>query len=335
MSREFSLLPFNVNEFPNAPSSDPSLFLAGDVRANEQVAQTAMHTLFMREHNYWADQFAAMKLDDGETIYQFARAIVSVEIQAISYREFLPALLGHGDIPPYRGYRPDLDASISNIFATAAYRFGHTVLSPQLLRLNSDGSTHAAGNLALASAFFNPNELISIGLEPYLRGLSKQVAQDVDANVIDDVRNFLFGPPGSGGFDLVSLNVQRGRDHGLPSYNEIRNGVRQSRAGEFADITSDPELRTRLSEAYSNVDDIDVWLGLLCEDHVVGALVGPTLHSILVDQFQRLRDGDRFWYQSYLPRRIARFIETQTLAKIIRRNTEIGRETPDNVLLVQ
>ena len=52
-------LPYNIDGLPNAPGNGPEFFLAGDVRANEQVALTAMHTLFVREHNRLADQIRA------------------------------------------------------------------------------------------------------------------------------------------------------------------------------------------------------------------------------------------------------------------------------------
>ena len=41
-------------------------------------------------------------------------------------------------------------------------------------------------------------------------------------HIVDDVRDFLFGEPIPGGFDLATLNIQRGRDHGLPGYNAVR-----------------------------------------------------------------------------------------------------------------
>lgn len=329
-----NLLPFNVNGLVNAPSTAPSFFLAGDIRANEQVALTAMHTLFVREHNYWAERIAELGIFDDETIYQLVRGIVAGEMQAITYREFLPVLLGPGAIAPFQGYRSKVDPTIANAFATAAYRFGHSMLSPQLLRVGANGSTHSLGHLSLAQAFFNPTEIVAIGIDPYLRGLSMQRAQEVDPYVIDEVRNFLFGPPGAGGFDLASLNIQRGRDHGLPFYNDVRRGMGRARARSFADVSSDLEIRRRLSLVYGSVDDIDLWVGLLCEDHAGEALVGKTLSTILIDQFARLRDGDRFWYQAYMPPAMIDFLHHQTLATIIRRNTGIGRELPDDVFHV-
>ncbi|MCA8971784.1 MAG: peroxiredoxin [Planctomycetes bacterium] len=331
------LLPYNLRGFANAPTSDDAkYFLAGDIRANEQVGLTAMHTLFVREHNYWADAVrAAIPSLDGRLIYEISRTIVVAEMQAITYREFLPLLLGPNAIPPYRGYLPRVDSGIANIFATAAYRVGHTMLSPQILRLEADGSMHALGALPLAEAFFNPDELSATGIDPILRGLAFQRAQAVDPFVVDDVRNFLFGPPGAGGFDLVALNIQRGRDHGLPTYNDVRQRVVNDRTRSFAELTPDPDIRARLSEAYGDVDDIDAWVGLLAEPRARDAMVGRTLQRVLTEQFVRLRDGDRFWYESYLPPDYVQFIHTQLLSVIIRRNTSIGAELPHDVFRVR
>ena len=332
------LLPFNVNGLHNAmPGGDPAdFFLAGDVRANEQAALAAMHTLFVREHNHWATQLAqADPTLSGEEIYQMARAIVGAEMQAITYNEFLPLLLGDDALSDYRGYQEDLDPSIANCFSTAAFRLGHSMLSGTLMRLDAEGQVIAEGNLPLRFAFFNPAALIDEGgIDPLLRGLASQVCQRIDNQIIDDLRNFLFGAPGQGGFDLASLNIQRGRDHGLGSYNQTREAFGLVPAGNFADINSDPDVQANLAEVYTSVDDIDLWVGGLAESPVRGALVGPTLRAILADQYERLRDGDRFWYEAYLPPSLIDLVERQPLANIIRRNTGIGDELQDDVFRV-
>lgn len=342
---EGDLLPFNVNGFPNAPSADdPRFFLAGDIRANEQVGLTAMHTLFVREHNFWAAQVARAlrchpragllsRRERDDFIYECARAIVGAEMQVITYREFLPVLLGPDALPPYHGYDPDMDPSIANEFATAALRVGHTMLSPTLLRLDRRGRPLPEGPLPLADSFFNPEEIVERGIDPLLRGLAHQRAQAVDARIVDAVRNFLFGPPGAGGFDLASLNIQRGRDHGLPSYNAARGEMGLAPVASFAQITSDPATQARLAAAYDSVADIDLWVGGIAEDHVPGAQVGETFRTILSVQFTALRDGDRFWYQRHLPPKLVSVVERQTLSDIIRRNTGID-EIQTHVFLV-
>ena len=325
------LLPFNTGGVDNIPPG-PNFFLAGDVRANEQTGLTAMHTLFMREHNQWADLYRRSNSTAGDDeIYQFARMMVGAEMQAITYREFLPMLLGPTALPRYRGYRADVNPGISNEFATAAYRLGHSLLSSQVLRLDARGREAPEGHLSLADAFFNPSHISDNGIDSVLRGLAGQRCQELDNTLVDELRNFLFGAPGSGGLDLASLNIQRGRDHGLPSYNEMRQALGLRPARSFRDITPDRDLQRKLQTAYGSADQVDLWVGGLCEAHVRGAMVGETFHHILADQFSRLRDGDRFYYESYLPSNLARVVERQTLASIIRRNTDIGRELQDNV----
>jgi Animal haem peroxidase len=333
-----NLLPYNVHGFRNFPvDDDPAYFLAGDVRANEQVGLTAIQTVFMREHNYVAGVVHhLMRHLDEEAVYQMARAIVGAEIQAVTYREFLPVLLGPNALRPYDGYHPDVNATIETEFSTAAYRMGHTLLSPQLLRLDEGLDPIPQGSLPLKDAFFSPAEFVSGGgPDPLLRGLATQRAQEFDPYVVDGVRNFLFGPPGAGGFDLASLNLQRGRDHGIPRYNDVREAFGMPRATTFADISSDPQVQALFASVYASVDDVDLWVGIISEDHCPGAVVGELAHRILEDQFGRLRDGDRFWYQNVLPPALVQYVERQTLAKIIRRNTSIGRELPDDVFRVR
>ena len=329
------LLPFNTHGFNNADAPErEDLYLTGDIRANEVIGLTAMHTLFVREHNRLADGIAAANPGWGdEQIYQRARKIVGAEVQAITYNEFLPSMLGA--VPSYAGYDAGVDPSISNAFANAGYRFGHTMLNAQYLMLNEDGSTHPFGNVALRDAFFDPDPVFQqTGIDPVFRGLAAQEANDVDTQVVDDVRNMLFGPPGSGGLDLMSLNIQRGRDHGLADYNTMRTDFGLARVGDWSDITSDPTLAARLEVLYGTVDDIDPWVGLMSEDHAPGAGVGETLRAVLLDQFTRLRDADRFFYlndpelASLVPD-----IQSTTLSDIILRNTGI-LSLPSNVFVI-
>jgi len=211
---------------------------------------------------------------------------------------------------------------------------GHTMLSPTIRRLGADGTAIGAGHIALAHAFFAPQEILNHGIAPILRGLAGQRSQEIDTRVIDDVRNFLFGLPGQGGFDLASLNIQRGRDHGVCDYNAMRVALGRPAVTAFDEITPDAEVAAALASVYETVDDIDPWVGLLAEPHAPGAMVGESLRIILADQFTRLRDGDRFWYETYLPADLREMVDQQTLAVIIRRNTDIGDEIPDDVFRV-
>ncbi|MGB3401534.1 MAG: peroxidase family protein [Microcoleaceae cyanobacterium] len=339
------LLPFNTEGLENDdPFNRPAnqLFLGGDIRANEQVGLTATHSLFVREHNRLAEEmgqrldendaelvdlFEESGLSRGDFIYEAARRIVGAEIQAITYNEFLPLLFGNNTLENYSGYDETVNIEISNEFSTAAFRFGHTMLSSTLQNGTSEG-------LALRDSFFNPDLVTTGGVDDLLSGLASQAAQEIDAMVIDDVRNFLFGQPGNGGFDLTSLNIQRGRDHGIASYTEVREELGLDPITNFADISSDPEVQADLEAAYGSIDQVDLWVGGLAEDHVNGGLVGETFQVILLDQFTRLRDGDRFYYENdQLFSVLAPDIEDTTLADVILNNSSISN-IQENVFLV-
>src|SRR5262245_31716174 len=115
--------------------------------------------------------------------------------------------------------------------------------------------------------------------------------------MVDDLRNFLFGPPGAGGLDLAALDIQRGRDHGLLNFNAMRTPYGLMPLMSINQLTSNTALRASLVSLYGNVNNIDAFVGALAENHVAGASVGSMLIASFTDQFTRLRDGDRFFYK--------------------------------------
>ncbi len=317
-------------------SQRTDLFLAGDVRSNEQAGLTAMHTLFLREHNRLAEEIA----EDhpgliGTEIYEMARKIVGAQIQVITFNEFVPLLLGSGSIDSYEGYDPSTDPTIANEFSTAAFRVGHTLLSPDLLRITSSGTEI---DVSLSDAFFSPSLIEDHGISEFLRGLSTQKAQEVDLLIVDEARNLLFREGGGRGMDLAALNIQRGRDHGIADYNSVRRAYGMDAVTSFSDVSSAEDVQEALEELYDDINDLDLWVGGLAEDHAEGAMVGETFRAIISDQLERLRDGDRFWYENdpYFvenPELMAK-IRSTTLAVIIRRNTSINDEISNTVFVV-
>lgn len=332
------LLPFNTVGLPNANDAhrvpDGQLFLAGDVRANENPELASLHVLFVREHNRIAAQAAARNPAwSDEQLFQHARRMVIAELQKITYDEFLPALLGTArpgadGLAAYRGYRADVNPGIATEFSTAAFRVGHSMLGDDIEFLDAGGNPVREA-MPLRDAFFDPRPVSELGVDPIVKYLASSRGQEIDTRVVDDVRNFLFGQPGQGGFDLAALNIQRGRDHGLADYNTVRVAYGLPRVTSFAQITSDPDVQRSLQQAYGSVDTIDLWVGGLAEKHLPGSSLGATFTRIVVDQFSRLRDGDRFWYQNVLPAGAVAEVRATTLADVIRRNTQVTNIQPD------
>lgn len=305
------------------PLDENGFFMAGDVRANENSELTSLQTLFVREHNQWADQISAAdpSLSD-EEVYQQARAIVIAEIQAITFNEFLPALLGERVLPQYTGYDPTVNPEIANEFSTAGYRLGHSLLNDDIEFFDNDGRA-VRDEVELAEAFFNPKIVLETGIDSMLKYAASSQSQEIDGQLVDSLRNFLFGEPGEGGLDLASLNIQRGRDHGLADYNSVREAYGLERVTSFAEITSNVEVQQTLEDLYGTVDNIDLWVGTLAEDHVRGGSVGELTQAILVDQFTRLRDGDRFWYENTFSAEDAERLGRTSLSDVIQRNTTV------------
>jgi hypothetical protein len=250
---------------------------------------------------------------------------VCAEIQKITYTDFLPGLIGN--LTPYAGYNDSVDPSIANVFAAASFRFGHSLLNPTVSRL--DSNNQSIGDLLLGKDFFKPFQITSVGIEPYLRGLARQRAEEIDGLIVDAVRNF--SPTTAHGFDLAALNIQRGRDQGLPRFNQVRLDYGLAAFTAFSQITSDTGMQAQLAAAYATVDDIDAWVGMLVENHLPNTLLGQTLIAVLADQFERLRDGDRFWYEAYLDPDTLATVQATRLSDIIRRNTTILTELQNNV----
>jgi hypothetical protein len=251
------------------------------------------------------------------------------EVQAITYQEFLPAMLGANALRLYQGYRPDVNPGLATEFSTAGFRVGHTLINDDIQFLDNEG-TEAREGLALAFAFFNPGPLKESGPDGLLKYLATDNTQEVDPQLVEGLRNFLFGPPGAGGLDLASINIQRGRDHGLPDYNTVRAAYGLPRVISMAQVTSDVALQAKLLTLYGNVDSMDLWVAGLAEDHVAGSSVGPTFQKIIAHQFERTRDGDANWYErSFSGKQLAALRATK-LSDIIRRNTSLTK-IQDNV----
>ncbi len=327
------------------PTDGAGNFLAGDIRVNEQLGLISVHTLFVREHNRLTDKIARIldrgrgrksrklnelfeesQLNRDDFIYESARRLVGAKIQVITYNEFLPLLIGDDTIADYDGYDATVNPGIANEFSSAAFRVGHTMLSPQLLRVEDDGSFEA---IALRDAFFDPSAIVADGIDSLLKGLDSQEAQEIDNFIIDDVRNFLFGPPGAGGFDLVSLNIQRGRDHGIADLNTVRSALNLDPYDDFDELTGgNTELANKFASVYDSIDDVDLWIGGLAEEQANGGVVGETFNAIIADQFTRLRDGDRFYFENdeYLQELkgiVDKNLDDVSLAKIIEANSDV------------
>lgn len=291
-----------------------SCYMAGDIRLSEQPQLTVMHTLWLREHNRIAAELSRFNPDwNDEIVFQETRRIVIAEYQFIIYNEFLPIILGkrYMDMfnltlsqPSYYNdankYDATIDPSIHNEFATAAYRMGHSLIQGLVKLFSQNGQVNEDRSFSLSSMLdtASPFGKEAAWMDEALRGLLEQPMQNFDSSFTPEVTNKLFRGGKSFGLDLVALNIQRGRDHGLPGYNSYREICGMKRADHFRGFSPQisPDMISQLKHIYRSVDDVDLFVGGILETPVHDSLVGPTFLCIIGDQFARLRKADRFFY---------------------------------------
>ncbi len=254
--------------------------VAGDVRGNENIALTSMHTLFAREHNRIVGVLdrATNRLSD-EDEFQIARRVVGAELQFITYNEFLPAM--GVKLSRYDGYDPRVNASLGNEFAVVGYRahsmihgeFEPTVsktlysaatlasFKKQGITIEDNGDGTITLVIPLNVAFGNPGLLEQVGLGPLFQSLLDPQYKN-DEQIDNTLRSILFQVPKagipdptvcSGGqvnpdcfngvVDLGAIDIQRARDHGIPLYNDLRRAYGLAPKRSFTDITGESTER--------------------------------------------------------------------------------------------
>ncbi|XP_075025158.1 eosinophil peroxidase-like isoform X2 [Calonectris borealis] len=310
-------------------------FLAGDSRANEMLELACMHTLFVREHNRLARGLKRLNPHwNGEKLYQEARKILGAMIQIITYRDYLPLLLGSSFrrlIPCYRGYNESVDPRISNVF-TLAFRFAHASVPPNVDRLNQNYKP-IGPKIQLRNAFFAVWRIVKEGgIDPFLRSLMANQAKLMTQQqmVVDELRDRMFEQVERIGLDLPALNMQRSRDHGLPGYNSWRQfcGLSQpSGLKTLARVLRNHGLAKKFIRLYGTPKNIDIWIGALAEPFVNGGRVGPLMACLIGTQFRNVRDGDRFWWENrgvFTPQQRSSLAKI-SLSRIICDNTHISK----------
>ena len=336
-----------TNDQLNRPANhldDRHDFVSGDLRVNEQPFLTSMHVLWMREHNRLADLLAKeLHTENDELLFQSARKLVIIEMQNIVYREFLPTLLGKRFMEKYKlnivgdsKYNPNANPTVLNSFATAAFRFGHSMINGLFKVILTNQEIFWRLSDLFNGKKFNGKTMLDI--EPMILGLLHQNAQKVDGSFADELTNHLFTEHSPKrhthfGGDLVARNIQRGRDHGIPDYNTFRKICNLAPITSFAQkpLEMSHDMWHRFKLLYRNVNDIDLYPAAIAEIPVDSdALLGPTFSCLIGLQFHNLKYGDRFFFShrstnlNYLKRFMAE-METRTLSQVICSNTRIER----------
>ena len=319
-SKKGTLLPINFNSDEECRERG-GCFLAGGRRVNENTALASMHTAWVRLHNVYAqliseefdkepqsfESYLKSKEEKDERIFQESRKIVIACLQHIFYEEWLAKL--NITLPNYDGYNPNVKAEVSQAFITAAFRFGHTLVPNFFPQLTSN-YTRARRPLSVRESFFNNIPIFKNGIEETLRGLygDYEEAENFDTTFSGSIAKTLFIPPTEAGFqNLLALNTQRGRDHGLPSYSEYRKecGISDTLPNSnnpfsiYRNEIRDPRALEQLKITYGSPNNhVDLFIGGMAESNNNNEFLGPTFKCIIRKTLTNLRVGDRFFYEN-------------------------------------
>ncbi len=299
---------------PHTQDDAENVLAAGEKRALVVPGLLSFHTLFLREHNRIAKELANLGMDDDETIYQEARRIVGAEMQNIAFGEYLEAL-GIPSMLPDDGersdYHPEMDPSIRNDFATAVFRFGHSMVEGTIrLQRHSLAST-SPPDYDIGDNFKDPDcSRYKHNFVEILFSFSKMCSRACDLSLVSDVRDKLFlnvaerkgllddGDESIEMPDLAARNIERGREHGLPGYNEYRRlcGLQPSCSWSERPHHISEATWIKLQRIYQDPDDVDLFTAGLAETPESGSVLGPTFACLFKSQFASLMMGDRYFF---------------------------------------
>ncbi|XP_065166773.1 dual oxidase 2-like [Atheta coriaria] len=291
-------------------------FKLGNPRGNENTFLLTFGVLWFRWHNFLAEQIKLRQPHlSSEAVFNEARKWVIATQQHIVIDEWLPAWLSK-PLEKYKTYDASIDPQIDQYFQTAAFRFGHTLVTPGVYvrdyNRNECGfnAIRILGTKAVrtCNAFWRPQTALTskvnsttgeiVDIDRLLMGMASQLCEKEDHEIVEDLRGNVFGPLEFPRRDLMAINVQRGRDHGLPDFNTARRAYGLKPYTSFDDFkTITPEVKERLRLLYrNNIDNVDTWIGGILETTSTGP--GELFETIILDQFRRIRNADRFWYEN-------------------------------------
>ncbi|XP_047106272.1 peroxidase-like [Schistocerca piceifrons] len=271
-----------------------------DPRTNQQPLRSAIHVLFLREHNRIAKILAKLNRHwKDEQLYQQARRILIAIFQHITYEEMLPILIGkHAFKEHFHAYKYNKKLCPGTFveFTTVAFRYLHTI-AHGILRLMTAG--REINKELVLSDFYNRPTIVTKEFDEILIGAVSQECRKDDENFDKEIAHELFRANRTTfGLSLPAIDIQRARDHGVPSYNELRKLCGLPKALDFDDL-SDTMSHTsikKLRSAYKHVNDIDPLVGGTMEEGMPGAIMGPTFVCLVTKQFLLTQRSDRFFY---------------------------------------
>jgi len=318
----------------------------------------SLQVLFLREHNRVARYLCQKHNDwDDSKLYHSARKYVIATIQRITFEEYLYWLLAR-PFPEPDFYDQDIDPRIHIFFSTVAFRYGHSEIGDIVKRARQGqfGQFPQWQYSKLWKHYSDPYFDINYGIYSVWQGMASQLQQSSDLFFSDTIRNQLFqGYSKRPLYDLMAMDIQRSRDHGIPSCNDARIAYGLPSIDNWDDFyfmdkangQNEQQVQGRVSSVYQNPWEADSFVCGLAEKWVTSQYsqqhgdysnLGKLFEAAVISQFQRTRIGDRFWYLRNLDE-VHCYGElpdmtSRTLADVIRDNCMEEISIPDEVFRV-
>ena len=349
LSAAYPFLDLSAEDEPPTPEScsvpmanplnfdENDLYSLGDARGNENSGLTAVHVLWIKRHNQWVSFYQQRHEDfTPKQIFEKARARIVAEIQKVGL-EYAQALLGE----KFK-YQKNLKASKGTetvrLFAEFSHginRLQHAQLRNDFLFLSEDQTV--SDTQSLLNVYFNTEWIKIYKKEAVLNGMLSRKSLKMGMHFVPE----LLGNFKTGGPNLAVADCSRGREAGFQSYAFYRKQLFGETITSFDDITSDPVTKTQLQEIYGNdgVQDVDLFVGSLAEDHLKDAGCGKTFAAIFKRQLDEMRYHDDAWFENQdavdrpLSKDELKEIEKITMADILLQSTELNC-VPENAMFV-
>ncbi|XP_054158735.1 peroxidase-like [Oppia nitens] len=311
-------------------------FHSGDgVRSNQNPLVNSLHIAMHRRHNQHAGALSKVNPHwSDEILFQEARRLLIGEYQKIVFGEYIPSLLGKKvvdyydlDVREQHGftkYNPKLDPSSIQAVGVAGMRMGHSQVA-SLFRIIQKTQESFAFNLR--DKFFDVSDLYDGLASGLIKGLVEDSDRNVDPFVVTDVKDFLFfNPRQPSVVDLPAININRGRDHGVPAYVYYLEYCTGVRVHKWSDLNKfiPAENVQKLRSLYKHFKDIDLFVGGLHEVHVGGgSALGPTFSCLNAIQFHHWKYGDRYYFEhgkqagSFTPEQLDNIRQTTSLSNLL------------------
>lgn len=277
-----------------------SLWAIGNRNAHETAPLLALSLVWFRYHNVVAQKLEGLNHEwSDEELYHEARKRTIAAFQSIIFYEWLPALLDD-DVPEYSGYDAERINEITNDFAIAM-GFWINMLPPAFIVRNEKCESKGTPRRFCNSYWDSQDIIKKEGLENILLGMSSQVAEKIDDEFVEDVKDCWHGPLHSSRQDALTTSILLARDLGLTDFNHVKKSLNLTHYSGFRDFLEQInrlDILEKLNSTYEGkFDNFDTLIGGLLENKNSGE-IGITFKTIIKDQFVRLRDGDRFWFEN-------------------------------------